>query len=758
MVPRQIGRYRVLSLLGAGGMGEVFLAEDTSLGRQVALKLLSPGTGEDSDRAHRFVQEARLASAVNHPNIAHIFEIGSADGVAFIAMEYVDGQPLTKHVEQGRLPPDAVVDIALQIFDALDEAHTHGIVHRDLKPANILLTARGRVKILDFGLAKLTDTHPHANTAATRVKTDPGLILGTIHYMSPEQALGREVDHRSDIFSAGVVTYELLTGRLPFAATSVTETLDRIVHAQPDSISRLNYAASAELERIVKKALEKEPARRYQNARDLLVDLTNLKRDGDSAVQKRRVPAKARGGVKAIDSLAVLPLATQSPTGELDYLADGITESVIDALSHLPKLKIMARSTVFRYKGQTVDPQTVGRDLGVRAVLLGRLQTVAERLVVRAELVDAADGTHIWGGQFQRTFSDVLVLQEELAAEIVGQLKLRLTPNERKRLQKRHTENPRAYEEYLRGRFQLAKRTPEGFAKAIDNFNRAIGEDPAYALAYAGLADCYTLLGTAAYVEAPAQAIARAREAAEQAIRLDDQLAEAHSALGFVRFRIDWRWADAEASFKRACALNPGHAPAHHRYALLLCALGRVEEAQSEMRRAQELDPLSLIIGCAYGRVLHFARRYADAIEQFRRTLEMDGSFQQAHFDLSMSYAEAGRYEDAIAELAPYLEGTERRSVLLAVLACTRVRSGDLAGARELLTELRERYAQGRTASVDLAYVLAALGEHDEAIGMLVTGVQARVGLVVFFKVEPMLDSLRSNARFTALLQSIGLD
>jgi serine/threonine-protein kinase len=756
MVPSQIGRYRVLSLLGAGGMGEVFLAEDTSLGRNVALKLLSPGTREDSDRADRFTQEARLASAVNHPNIAQIFEIGEADGVTFIAMEYVDGLSLAKHVEQGPLTPDGVVDIALQIFDALDEAHSHGIVHRDLKPANILLTARGRVKILDFGLAKLTDTHPHANAAATRVKTDPGLILGTIHYMSPEQALGREVDHRSDIFSAGVVMYELLTGRLPFAASSVTETLDRIVHSQPDSISRLNYAASAEIERIVKKALEKEPARRYQNARDLLVDLTNLKRDSDSAVRRPPGPTKGRSG-KAIDSLAVLPLAVQSPTDELDYMADGITESVINALSQLPKLKVMARSTVFRYKRQTVDPQTVGRDLGVRAVLMGRLQTIAERVVVRAELVDAADGTHIWGGQFQRTFSDVLVLQEELASEIVGQLRLRLTPTERKRLQKRHTENPRAYEAYLRGRFQLAKRTPEGFAKAIESFNRAIAEDQGYALAHAGLADCYTLLGTAAYIESPAQAVARAREAAEQAIRLDDQLAEAHSALGFVRFRIDWRWADAAASFKRACELNPGHAPAHHLYALLLCALGRVEEAVSEIRRARELDPLSLIIGCAYGRVLHFARRYDDAIEQFRRTLEMDASFQQAHFDLSMSYAEAGRYEDAIGELTPYLAGTERRSVLLAVLACARAKGGDIAGARELLTELRERFGQGRATSVELAYVLAALGDADEAIGMLVTGVKARVGLVVFFKVEPMLDSLRSDVRFGALLHSIGL-
>jgi serine/threonine-protein kinase len=749
-----VGRYRIESRLGAGGMGEVFMAEDTTLGRKVALKVLSASSAADSDRARRFVQEARLASAINHPNIAHIFEIGEAGGVTFIAMEYVDGEPLSARVQRGPLVAPEVVDIAIQIFDALEEAHARGIVHRDLKPANIVMTPRGRVKILDFGLATLAGPHPAAQLAATQVDTDPGLILGTVHYMSPEQALGREIDARADLFSAGVVLYELLTSRLPFSGTTTTETLDRIVHAQPDSISRLNYGAPPELERIVRKLLEKETARRYQSARDVLVDLNNLKRDSDSGV--RRAPKKSAG--KTIDSVAVLPIASTTSDVEMEYLADGISESLIDALSQLPKLKVMARSTVFRYKGREVDAQAVGRDLGVRGVLLGRLQPIRDQIVIRAELVDATDGSHIWGGQFQRRAADTLALQEELAEEIAGQLRIKLTRNDRKRLQKRHTHNPRAYEAYLRGRFQLAKRTSEGFSKAIECFDEAIAADRRYALAHAGLADCYTLLAAAAYVDPPAEAMRRARDAAEEAIRLDDQLAEAHSALGFVRFRIDWDWPAAEASFKRACDLNAGHAPAHHRYALLLSALGRHDEAIARIRRAYELDPLSLIIGTAYGRTLDFSRRYDEAIEQLRRTLDIDPSFGQGHFDLGMAYAHAGRYDEAIAELEDHLARTARRSVMLAVLGNTYARAGQTDRARETLAELRRWTVERHATDTDVAYVLAALGEIDEAVDCLARACEARVGLMVFLKVEPMLEPLRSHPRFIDLLRRLRLE
>lgn len=759
MTPSQIGRYRIESRLGAGGMGEVFLAEDTVLGRRVALKVLTRSGGADPDRTRRFAQEARIASAISHPNIAQIFEVGEADGANFIAMEYVSGEALSARVQRGPSTPADVIDIAIQTFDALDEAHARGIVHRDLKPANILMTERGRVKVLDFGLAKLVPPDAAMDAArntATRLDTDRGLILGTVHYMSPEQALGRDVDVRTDIFSAGIVMYELLTGRLPFSGTSTTETLDRIMHAQPDSISRLNYAAPPELERIVKKALEKEPARRYQTARDVLVDLTNLKRDSDSGVRPRR-SAKAPGGGKTIRSLAVLPLATTTSDAAVDYLADGVTESLINALSQFPKLKVMARSSVFRYKGREVSPVTVGHELGVRAVLAGRLQSIGDRFVVRAELVDTTDGSHIWGGQFQRPSSDVLELQEALAQEIVDQLRLRLTQDERKRLKKRHTGDPRAYEAYMRGRFQLAKRTPDGFTKAIECFDQAIVHDAEYALAYAGLADCYTLLSAAAYAEAPPDAAGRARHAAERAIGLDDQLAEAHSALGFVRFRLDWDWPAAEASLKKACELNPGHAPAHHRFALLLSALGRHDEALRSIRTAYGLDPLSLIIGTAYGRTLHFSRRYDEAIAQFRRTLEMDDTFVQAHFDLGMAYAHSGRLDDAIAEFERHLEGPRRRSVMVAVLGHAYALADKVDRARAILGELLALQTPEHSTAAERAYVHAGLGEIDEALDLFERAYETREGLLVFLKVEPMVDPLRSHQRFKALLSRLRL-
>ncbi len=756
MDPAHIGRYRVLSLLGAGGMGRVFLAEDSDLGRRVAIKVISPDHDESAGRSRRFLQEARLASAVSHPNIAQIFEIGEADGVAFIVMEFVEGEPLSARLQQGPLEWTGVVDLALQLFDALDEAHAHHVVHRDLKPANLVATPRGRLKILDFGLATMVGGENAHD--ATRLQTDPGVILGTVHYMSPEQALGRDVDARTDIFSAGIVLYQLLTARLPFAGASTTETLDRIVHAQPDSIARLNYAAPLELERIVRKTLEKEPARRYQTARDVVIDLNNLKRDTDSSVQATAPAARlTRKPAKALDSLAVLPLATADADAEIDYLADGITESVIDALSQLPKLKVMARSTVFRYKGRHVDAQTVGRELGVRAVLLGRLQRIGDRIVMRGELVDAVDGSHLWGGQFQREAADVLAMQEGLAQEIAEQLRLRLTRDDRRRLQKRHTQNVRAYEAYMRGRFQIAKRTNEGFARAIEYFEAAITEDGRYALAYSGLADCYTLMGAGAYVESPDAATALARKAAETAIGLDDQLAEAHSALGFVRFRIDWDWPAAEASLKRACDINPGYAPAHHRYALLLTAIGRHDEAIAEIRRAYELDPLSLIIGTAYGRILHFSRRYQEAVAQLRHTLEIDGQFRQAHFDLGMSFAQLGRFDDARGELEPLLEGADRRSVMLAVLGNVYAVSGDTARALAVASEIRG-HAQGRAALPDLGYVLAGLGELEEAMTCFEAAVDARAGLMVYLKVEPMVDPLRAHPRFVSLLRRLKLD
>jgi len=738
-------------------MGEVHLAEDTVLERRVALKLLarSGAFTSDEDRTDRFLREARLASALSHPNIAQIFEIGTAGDVRFIAMEYVEGETLSSRVVERPIPHADVIDIAVQLFDALEEAHGKGIVHRDLKCANIMLTPRGRVKVLDFGLAKRIDAEPAA-LAPTYANTAEGVIVGTIQYMSPEQALGLKVDTRSDIFSAGVVLYELLTGRPPFSGRAAAETLYSIVHTEPDSISRLNPTVPPELERIVNKALAKEPERRYQHARDVLVDLLNLKHRGAAGLSRAAPSRKTR---KSIDSIAVLPLMSAATDADMDYLADGITESLINALSQIPRLKVVARSTVFRYKASTLDPQEIGRALNVRSVLTGRLQTVGGRVLTRVELVDMLDGSNIWGDQFQQTTTDVLVLEAKLVQAIVEQLRLRLTRDERTRLGKHHTESAGAYEAYMRGRFQLAKRTDEGFAKAIECFERAIAADSRYALAYAGLADCFTLLTTARYADALSTApVQHARNAAERAIALDSQLAEAHSAMGFVRFRVDWDWAGAQASFERACALNPGHAPAHHRYALLLSALGRHDEAIAEIRRACELDPLSLITRTAYGRVLHFARRYGEAVGHFRQALELDDSFQPAHFDLGMALADLGHYEEAISELEHHVDRGGRRSVMLGVLGHVLARAGHLERARALLAELRQRHVEGLATSADPAYVLAGLGEVDEAMQMFERACDARTGLAVYFKVEPLLDPVRPHPRFAAMLRRLRLE
>ena len=507
------------------------------------------------------------------------------------------------------------------------------------------------------------------------------------------------------------------------------------------------------LERIVMKALDKQVEQRYERLeRCWPICGTSRRRS-----RRRARDAAAKRTSKSIDSLAVLPLRSMTAAADMDYLADGITESLINALSQIPKIKVLARSTVFRYKASTLDPQAIGQALGVRAVLSGRLQLIGARVLTRVELLDTVDGTNIWGDQFQHASTDVLALEERLVDAIAEQLRVRLTRDEHRRLRKRHTENAEAYDAYMRGRFQLAKRTNEGFTKAIECFERAIAQDSRYALAYAGQADCYTLLTTARYVDAVAVSVHRAREAAERAIALDSQLAEAHSALGFVRFRVDWDWSGARTSFEKACELNPGHAPAHHRYALLLSALGRHDDAIAEIRQACELDPLSLITRSAYGRVLHFARRYEQALDHFRQAIELDDSFLSAHFDLAMSLAELGRYDEAIAELDRHIDRGGRRSVMLGVLGQVLARAGQHERARSLLGELRQRLADGQATSADPGYVLAGLGELDEAMEMFEQACEKRAGLAVFFKVEPLLDPLRSHPRFAPMLRRLRL-
>ena len=519
---QSISHYQIISLLGKGGMGEVYRARDTKLDRTVALKILPADVATDAERMRRFVSEAKAASALNHPHVATIYEIGEAEGVRFIAMEYVEGQTLAAKINGTPLAINEILELGSQIADALDEAHSKGITHRDIKPANVMLTPRGQVKVLDFGLAKITRPQSIDSNISTLAKTQSGVVMGTVPYMSPEQALGREVDQRSDLFSLGVVLYEMATGHSPFAGASTTETLDRILHAQPEAMARFNYDVPAELERIVRKCLEKERERRYQSARELVVDLRNLKREAGAkgmsaepiAIAPKRSLYRLRLAAillvilaliavsaywlyprsSAIESVAVLPFLNVGANPDTEYLSDGIAESLIRSLSQLPRLTVRSRDSAFRYKNRDVTAQLAGQELKVQAVLTGRVTQRGEDISISVELVDVNTNSHLWGEQYQQKLANLLQVQETIAREISDKLRLKLTSDEQSRLTKRYTENVEAYQLYQLGRYHWNKRTFEGFDNALKYFTQAIEKDPGYALAYSGLADAYTLL------------------------------------------------------------------------------------------------------------------------------------------------------------------------------------------------------------------------------------------------------------------------
>jgi serine/threonine protein kinase/Flp pilus assembly protein TadD len=785
LVGRSISHYQIISLLGKGGMGEVYCARDTRLERTLALKILSEEMSADGERMRRFSREAKAASSLNHPNIAHIYEIGEAStesgGVRFIAMEYVDGQTLAARINGHPLETGEIVEISSQIADALDEAHGKGITHRDIKPANVMLTPRGQVKVLDFGLAKIKRPaeQPVASDSSTIAKTEPGVVMGTVPYMSPEQALGREVDHRSDLFSLGVVLYEMATGRLPFSGANMSETLDRILHAQPEAMARLNYNAPAELERIGRKCLEKEPERRYQSARELLVDLKNLKRDSDSkavsAEQAATSPERrlsrlnlaaialillmlVAAGIyllaarsQGIESVAVLPFVSPDPNGE--YLGDGIAESLINSLSQLRELKVIARTTAFRYKGKDLDPRTLGRDLKIGAVVTGKVVQQGDSLLVQVDLVNAEDGTQLWGGRYNRKLSDLLTVQEEIARQVSERLRLRLTNEERKQLTKRYTENIEAYQHYLKGRQFAEIRTVEAYQKAIEHYNQALRLDPNYALAYVGLADAY-YIGT----RADKEKVRQSREAAKRALAIDDSLGEAHTSLARILWQYDWNWQEAERELKRALELDPGSAFTHRIYGSYLASMGQHQQSVAHLKQAQQLDPLSPLINLNIGTMLYFAGETDQALVQIRKAEKLEANFVETIYHLGFVYAEKGMYAEAIAEL--------NRAIPLSGMFAPRVisllgYSYGLLGKRDeaikKIDELKELSRRRYIQPYDIAIIYIGLGERDEAFKWLGQACQERNGFLVFLKVDPIFESLRTDPRFADLLRCVGL-
>jgi serine/threonine protein kinase/Tfp pilus assembly protein PilF len=773
MIPESISHYRITRKLGAGGMGEVYLAEDTRLGREVALKILPASYQYDPDRRGRFLAEARAASALRSPNIAAIYDIGEHQGAMFIVMEYVDGDSLLHRINTGPIPADQIVDIAMQVAEALIDAHQMGIVHRDIKSTNLMVTSRGLVKMLDFGLAKVVTPSPSQDsdqlTVAIGAQTAPGMVLGTISNMSPEQALGRDIDHRSDIFSLGIVLYEMMTGRLPFEGASETEIIDKIIHEEPAAVSRFNYEVPDELERIMRKCIQKERDRRYQSALELATDLRNLKRDTDSEIRRRtRSSGKSRVGKsrKAIESLAILPLINDSDNPDLEYLSDGITESIINSLSQLPKLRVMARSTVFRYKhqstsplegaGEPPDPVRVGTELGVQAVMTGRVGLRNDQLVIRTELVDTADGALIWGEHYSRTLSAIFALEEEISHEISSKLRVKLTGAQKKKLVRRYTENTEAYQLYLKGRFYWNKRTEDGLCKAVDFFQQAISSDPSYALAYSGLADCYNILASYSAMR-PSEAFRNAKAAASRALELDPKLAEAYTSMAFVTMGYDWDWVTAENNFKRAIEICSGHANAHHWYALLLAALGRLEEAFAEIEKARQLDPLSLPINTNVGWILALSRRYEEAVEQLQKTIDLDSSFGLAHRRLGQVYEHMGRPQDTIVEFQKSLHLSGQDSELLAARGHFLGITGDRAQAESVLRELEELSARQYVPAFFFAKVYIGLGDLDHAFKFLDRAYDERYGLLGYMNVEPIFDPLRQDPRFAELARRVGL-
>ena len=791
LVGQTIAHYQVMEKIGAGGMGVVYKARDTRLARFVALKFLPENVAHDALALERFRREARAASVLNHPGICTIYDIGEHDGRAFIAMEFIDGETLRNHIHGKPLGLEEILKLGIQIAEALDAAHAEGIIHRDVKPANIFVTRRGQAKVLDFGLAKLLPTGLAGADESDSGRESPdstsvvGLISGTPAYMSPEQIRGDDLDSRTDIFSLGLVLYEMATGRQAFRGRTGGAIIEAVLTRQPASVRSVNPEVPARLEGIIEDALHKDRNQRYQHAGDMVADLQGLKQETAFGAQDRgenrqsvatpgaslaprsekRKAQSATGRTatqrtertsRTIGSLAVIPFENLTRDAENDYLSDGIPGSLINILATLPRLRVIAQSTVFRYKGRRIDPQAVGRELNVRAVLTGRMMQSGDSLRIGTELVDVATGTQLWGAQFDRKPGDIFGIQDEISSEISAKLRLQLTRAEKKRLNKRHTLDAEAYQLYLKGRHHWNQWTEEGFYKAIGYFQQAVEQDPNYALAHAGIADSYVLLGWNSYLP-PRDAFPKAKKAAMTALQLDPGLGEAHAPVAAVLWLHDWQWTEAQKEFRHSLALNPGYPTANHWYAEFVMTMGRQIEAIGKMKESQDLDPLSLIINVAIGWAYYMGRRYDEALEQLLRTVELDPHYPVTHWILGLLYRITGRFDSAIIAGEQGVNMSGGSPIMRAALAQTYGMSGRVKEAQQVLDELTKLAKDKYVAPYFFAGIHIGLGEHDRAMEFLEKSYEERSHWLIYLHIDPGMDALRDNARFQELLRRIGL-
>ncbi len=814
-------RYEILALLGSGGMGEVYLARDMRLERKVALKLLPPEFTKDNNRVQRFEQEAKAASALNHPNIITIYEINESDSMLFMSTEFVDGPNLRQSFEKGKFSVAVALDVAIQIASALAAAHQAGIVHRDIKPENIMVRHDGIVKVLDFGLAKLTERYlptsgPESPTLS-RLNTDPGTVMGTANYMSPEQIRGLKVDTRTDIFSLGIVIFEMVTGSTPFNGGSAADVMSEVLNREPLPLSTFIPLVPAELQRILSKALSKDRDARYQTIKDMSIDLKSLKREIEltttlpystvsgsgaglapsityetSVIDTSSTPsgsatepqtlrttssaeylvneikrhkffvlltlilvaaigfglAFSTNRSQTIDSIAVLPFTHLDADRDEQLLSDAITDNIINDLSRLSNLNVKSRSAVLRYQGREVDVAEVARQLDVRAVLTGRIIRRSDSISISVALVDARDNRHLWGEQYNRRIADLLLIQQEIARDVSDKMRLKLSGDEKRRLE--------AYQLYLKGRNAWRKRTVDSLREGIGYFEQSTQIDPSFALAYAGLADCYNMLVN--YGSVPGkEALPKAKESAAKALELDETLAEAHAALAFSYFLWDWDWMESEREFKRAIELKPTYAPAHQWYSSFLVANGRIEEALDEAQRAEELEPFSLIVNAHLGWVNYLARRYDQTIEHASHTLKLDPSFFAAHRYLGLALGSQHKYKESIAEFEKAVSLSRGAPLLKAELGHAYAVGGRFKEARQTISELQQLSAKQQVSPFLLALIYTGMGEKERALEFLNQAYEERAERMVYIAADPRFDKLRGDARFNSLLQRLGL-